>query len=480
MPSQAENRDPAAVAHIPLDGALLFVVALVVIAKAIRVVPQQHALVIERLGRQLVGRDSGDLQLARPERPVEDARFAPRLAEQDMLLDDDRPGPQGGAGQTDHNGLHHPVGAHESGLIGEDPRGIPNNLMPFVAQVAVGRRPHLNVFGKDYETPDGTGVRDYIHVCDLAEGHVAALKVLHEQEGSLTVNLGTGRGHSVLEVVHAFEQASGASVDMVVLDLMLPDMDGLEICRRIRALAAPVASVPLLMLTAKGDPMDRIIGLEMGADDYLPKPFNPVLLRARINAALEKKRLRDREHAFTRQLQTEKDKSEVLLLHILPKSVVARLRQGETSIADGFTEVTILFSDLVGFTRLASMLPPAQVGVDRGPRRLDALDCQGALVQRLGLVAGGILDREAGDAGLHGAGDVLCDALRLDGEAEGDPPHHRWVPDRRGVDAPARLRPGRRARAHKRLIQSRSGAVAVARATATRCSPKRWSRLTPL
>jgi len=110
------------------------------------------------------------------------------------------------------------------------------------------------------------------------------------------------------------------------------------------------------------DEIDSIVRcIEAGAEDYLPKPFNPVLLRARINAALEKKRLRDREHAFTRQLQTEKDKSEILLLHILPKSVVARLRQGETAIADGFTEVTILFSDLVGFTRLASVMPPAQV-----------------------------------------------------------------------------------------------------------------------
>jgi len=105
-----------------------------------------------------------------------------------------------------------PVGAHESGRIGEDPRGTPNNLMPYVAQVAVGRRPHLSVFGSDYDTPDGTGVRDYIHVSDLAEGHVAALRRLFEQPGSLTVNLGTGRGYSVLEVVAAFGRASGREV----------------------------------------------------------------------------------------------------------------------------------------------------------------------------------------------------------------------------------------------------------------------------
>ena len=105
-----------------------------------------------------------------------------------------------------------PVGAHESGRIGEDPRGTPNNLMPYVAQVAIGRRPHLSVFGNDYPTPDGTGVRDYIHVVDLAEGHVAALERLLSKPGSFTVNLGTGRGHSVLEVVRAYEAASGRPV----------------------------------------------------------------------------------------------------------------------------------------------------------------------------------------------------------------------------------------------------------------------------
>lgn len=105
-----------------------------------------------------------------------------------------------------------PVGAHESGLIGEDPNGIPNNLMPFVSQVAVGQREKLSVFGGDYNTPDGTGVRDYIHVVDLAKGHVKALKTLQKQPGLVTVNLGTGRGYSVLEMVKAFEKVSGKTV----------------------------------------------------------------------------------------------------------------------------------------------------------------------------------------------------------------------------------------------------------------------------
>jgi UDP-glucose 4-epimerase len=105
-----------------------------------------------------------------------------------------------------------PAGAHPSGLIGEDPRGIPNNLMPFVAQVAIGRRAKLSVFGNDYPTPDGTGVRDYIHVVDLARGHLAALGELFRSGESFTLNLGTGQGYSVLEMVRAFEAASDRPV----------------------------------------------------------------------------------------------------------------------------------------------------------------------------------------------------------------------------------------------------------------------------
>jgi len=104
-----------------------------------------------------------------------------------------------------------PVGAHASGMIGEDPDGVPNNLMPYIAQVAIGRLPELRVYGADYPTPDGTGVRDFVHVVDLARGHLAALDALR-QPGVLTVNLGTGRGYSVLEMVRAFAVASGKPV----------------------------------------------------------------------------------------------------------------------------------------------------------------------------------------------------------------------------------------------------------------------------
>ena len=109
-----------------------------------------------------------------------------------------------------------PIGAHKSGLIGENPNGIPNNLMPYITQTAIGLRKELGVFGNDYPTPDGTGVRDYIHVCDLAAGHVAALKAIERRCGLGIYNLGTGHGYSVLDVVNAFQNANGLKVPYVI------------------------------------------------------------------------------------------------------------------------------------------------------------------------------------------------------------------------------------------------------------------------
>ncbi len=117
-----------------------------------------------------------------------------------------------------------PVGAHESGLIGEDPNDIPNNLMPYIARVASGRLPHLNVFGDDYDTPDGTGVRDYIHVMDLADGHLAGLMHLQKSTGWQAINLGTGKGFSVLEMVRAFEQACGRPIPYQITDRRAGDI----------------------------------------------------------------------------------------------------------------------------------------------------------------------------------------------------------------------------------------------------------------
>lgn len=109
-----------------------------------------------------------------------------------------------------------PIGAHESGLIGEDPQGIPNNLMPYITQVAIGKLEKIHIFGNDYDTPDGTGVRDYLHVVDLAKGHVAAIRYAEEHEGLETINLGTGQGYSVLDLVQTFEKVNHLSLPYVI------------------------------------------------------------------------------------------------------------------------------------------------------------------------------------------------------------------------------------------------------------------------
>jgi UDP-glucose 4-epimerase len=118
-----------------------------------------------------------------------------------------------------------PIGGHTSGLLGEDPNGLPNNLMPYVTQVAIGKLPFLRVFGNDYKTVDGTGVRDYIHVVDLAKGHVAALKRLESNPGLVVYNLGTGKGTSVLELVHAFEEANGIKIPYQIMPRRPGDID---------------------------------------------------------------------------------------------------------------------------------------------------------------------------------------------------------------------------------------------------------------
>jgi UDP-glucose 4-epimerase len=169
-------------------------------------------------GKALVFSSSATVYGAPEQLPIpEDAALAStnpygatKLMGENMLRDIERADP---AWRIALLRYFNPVGAHDSGLIGEDPRGTPNNLMPYISQVAVGKRARLQVFGDDYDTPDGTGVRDYIHVTDLAEGHVAALRHLLDAGGrSITVNLGTGQGCSVLGLVRAFEQASGRPI----------------------------------------------------------------------------------------------------------------------------------------------------------------------------------------------------------------------------------------------------------------------------
>jgi adenylate cyclase len=173
----------------------------------------------------------------------------------------------------------------------------------------------------------------------------------------------TRAGH-VVDVVEggrpALARLAEAKIDLVLLDLMMPDMNGYEVLRLLKADPA-LRHIPVIVISAL-DEIDSIVRcIEAGAEDYLPKPFDPVLLNARINASLERKRLRDREQAFANQLRAEKDKSDALLLNILPATIVERMRCGEVVIADRFPEATILFSDLVGFTTLASRLSPSRV-----------------------------------------------------------------------------------------------------------------------
>jgi class 3 adenylate cyclase len=171
------------------------------------------------------------------------------------------------------------------------------------------------------------------------------------------------QGHTVLlaeDGRQAIELLKANRVDVILLDILMPEMDGLETLGRIK-LDDAVRDTPVIMLSAL-DELDAVVGcIERGADDYLQKPFNPVLLTARINACLEKKRLRDQERAFFDQLQVEREKSERLLRNILPVSIAERLKSGETTIADDFGDVTVLFADVVEFTRLASTVPAPEL-----------------------------------------------------------------------------------------------------------------------
>jgi class 3 adenylate cyclase/signal transduction histidine kinase len=165
--------------------------------------------------------------------------------------------------------------------------------------------------------------------------------------------------HTVENGRSALEWLANTDVDLVLLDLMMPDMNGFEVLCRLKA-DARARYIPVIMISAL-DEVDSIVRcIEAGAEDYLSKPFNQIILRARINASLDRKRFRDRERAFTNQLRSEKEKTEALLLNILPKTIVDRMRRGELVIADRFDEVTVLFSDLVGFTNLASRLSPTR------------------------------------------------------------------------------------------------------------------------
>jgi class 3 adenylate cyclase len=168
------------------------------------------------------------------------------------------------------------------------------------------------------------------------------------------------QGHTVFSAENgrrALERVRSERIDLLLLDIVMPEFDGMQTLAALKA-DGHLRHTPVIMLSAMDELEGVVRCVEMGADDYLAKPYNPVLLTARITACLEKKRLRDQEQAYLEQLRTEREKSEGLLLNILPKSVADRLKAGETSIADSHPEVTVLFADLVDFTRLAGDTAP--------------------------------------------------------------------------------------------------------------------------
>jgi class 3 adenylate cyclase len=190
-------------------------------------------------------------------------------------------------------------------------------------------------------------------------GHILVVDDIETNRDLLSRRL-VGFGHSVSTANggrQALAKMEAEDFDLILLDLMMPDMNGFEVLARLKA-DARMHRVPVIMISAL-DEIDSVIRcIEAGAEDYLPKPFNPVLLRARINACLDKKRFRDREQVYLDRLEEEMAKHERLLLNILPKQIVGRLNDGETVIADRFDDVSVLFSDLVGFTRISSELAP--------------------------------------------------------------------------------------------------------------------------
>lgn len=171
------------------------------------------------------------------------------------------------------------------------------------------------------------------------------------------------QGYTVVMAIdglQALEKVKSQTFDLVLLDVMMPQMNGYQVLEHLKA-DPNLRHIPVIMISALDD-LDSVVRcIEMGAEDYLFKPFNPTLLKARISACLEKKRLRDQEQAFLKQIQAEQEKSERLLLNILPKPIADRLKQGQHTIADSFTEVTVLFADLVNFTQLSASLTPTEL-----------------------------------------------------------------------------------------------------------------------
>jgi adenylate cyclase len=245
----------------------------------------------------------------------------------------------------------------------------------------------------------------------------------------------TRDGHQVFTAEDgdsALRSVQEGSFDLILLDLLMPGMSGYEVLCRLKS-DPQHWEIPVIMISAL-DEIDSVVRcIEVGAEDYMPKPFNPVLLGARIDGCLEKKRLRDREKAIMRELRSEKEKSETLLLNILPKSIVARLQLGETAIADAVPDVTILFADLVGFTSLSARLPAARLVelLNSLFTDFDRLSAQLGLekIKTIGdayMVAGGLLDSHPGHAeAVAELSLAMLDSVREASRRFGEPLHIR-------------------------------------------------------
>jgi adenylate cyclase len=173
----------------------------------------------------------------------------------------------------------------------------------------------------------------------------------------------TRQGHTITvaeDGKQALEKMRSQRFDLVLLDIMMPEMNGYQVLEYLKA-DPDLRHIPVIMISALDDIESVVRCIELGAEDYLFKPFNPTLLKARIGACLEKKRLRDQEQAYLKQLQEEQEKSERLLLNILPQAIAEQLKQGQQTIADNFTEVTVMFADIVNFTELSAKLTPSQL-----------------------------------------------------------------------------------------------------------------------
>jgi adenylate cyclase len=229
--------------------------------------------------------------------------------------------------------------AETEALIGTPSRSLIDQIFHSIQPISPKHRREQNLSSRILVVDDMEANRELLSRRLGRDGHAVSVAI---------------DGHSALELIGKTE------FDLILLDLMMPDINGYDVLRRLKDDPA-ARHVPVIMISAL-DEIDSIVRcIEAGAEDYVSKPFDPVLLAARIDASLERKRLRDREHAFTVELQAEKSKSDALLLNILPATIVQRINRGEVGIADRFPEATILFSDLVGFTGLAGRSSPGQI-----------------------------------------------------------------------------------------------------------------------